>query len=65
VAPNPPEPAVLSRITLFRGVPTRELERLAPFLHERSFPARASILTAERPGEAVYVGARRLRQGLP
>jgi CRP/FNR family transcriptional regulator, cyclic AMP receptor protein len=32
-----------------------ELERLAPLLHERSFPAGASVLTAEQPGEAVYV----------
>jgi CRP/FNR family cyclic AMP-dependent transcriptional regulator len=40
---------------LFRGVPARELERLAPLLQERSFPAGASILTAEQPGEAVYI----------
>src|SRR5215210_5515689 len=40
---------------LFRGVPARELERLAPLLQERSFPAGTSILTAEQPGEAVYV----------
>jgi CRP/FNR family transcriptional regulator, cyclic AMP receptor protein len=45
----------LSGISLFRGVPARELERLAPLLHERSFPTGASVLTAEQPGEAVYV----------
>jgi CRP/FNR family cyclic AMP-dependent transcriptional regulator len=39
---------------LFRGVPMRELERLAPFLYERIFPAGASVLTTEQPGEAVY-----------
>jgi CRP/FNR family transcriptional regulator, cyclic AMP receptor protein len=39
---------------LFRGIPTRELERLAPRMHERTFPAGASVLIAEQPGEAVY-----------
>ncbi len=52
---DPPDPDVLSGITLFRGVPTRELERLASMLHERRFPSGASVLTAEQPGEAVYV----------
>jgi CRP/FNR family transcriptional regulator, cyclic AMP receptor protein len=42
-------------MALFRGMTPHELERLAPLLHERSFPAGASILTAEQPGEAVYV----------
>jgi CRP/FNR family cyclic AMP-dependent transcriptional regulator len=42
-------------MALFRGVPAQELERLAPLLHERGFPAGASVLTAEQPGEAVYV----------
>jgi CRP/FNR family cyclic AMP-dependent transcriptional regulator len=40
---------------LFRGMPVQELERLAPLLHERIFPAGASILIAEQPGEAVYM----------
>jgi CRP/FNR family cyclic AMP-dependent transcriptional regulator len=52
---NPPDPDALSGITLFRGVPTRELEWLASTLHESRFPAGASVLTAEQPGEAVYV----------
>jgi CRP/FNR family transcriptional regulator, cyclic AMP receptor protein len=52
---NPPDPDTLSGITLFRGVPTRELERLASTLHESRFAAGASVLTAEQPGEAVYV----------
>jgi CRP/FNR family transcriptional regulator, cyclic AMP receptor protein len=42
-------------MALFRGMTPHELERLAPLLHERSFPAGASVLTAEQPGEAVYV----------
>jgi CRP/FNR family cyclic AMP-dependent transcriptional regulator len=36
-------------------MPAQELERLASLLHERSFPAGAGVLTAEQPGEAVYV----------
>jgi CRP/FNR family transcriptional regulator, cyclic AMP receptor protein len=55
VAPGNPDPTTLSGISLFRGMPTRELERLAPLLHERNFPARASVLTAEQPGEAIYL----------
>jgi len=51
----PTDPIALSRMPLFRGVPMRKLERLAPLLQERSFPAGASVLTAEQPGEAVYI----------
>jgi hypothetical protein len=38
VAPSPIEPNVSSELALFRGAPTRELERLAPLLHRRTFP---------------------------
>ena len=55
MAPNTPEPDVLSGTSLFRGMPTRELERLAPRLHEKNFPAGASVLTAEQPAEAIYI----------
>ena len=55
MASTNPAPATLSGISLFRGMPTRELERLAPLLHERNFPAGASVLTAEQPGEAIYI----------
>ena len=55
MAPSPTEPGSLSELTLFRGVPARKLERLAPVLHVRSFPAGASVLTAEQPGEAIYI----------
>jgi len=54
-APHPTDPSVLSRISLFRAVPTRDLERLAARMHERTFPAGAGVLTAEEPGEADYV----------
>jgi signal-transduction protein with cAMP-binding, CBS, and nucleotidyltransferase domain len=52
-APNPPEPDAHSRITLFKGVPILELERLTPLLHERVFSAGSTIITADQPGEAV------------
>jgi CRP/FNR family cyclic AMP-dependent transcriptional regulator len=55
VAPGNPDPSTLSGIAFFRGMPTRELEQLAPLLHERTFPAGASVLTAEQPGEAIYI----------
>ena len=55
MASGNPDPAALSGISLFRGMPSRELERLAPQLHERTFPPGASVLTAEQPGEAIYI----------
>ena len=50
-----PDPATLSDIPLFRGLPARELERLAPLLHKRSFPSGANVITAEEKGDSVYV----------
>ena len=55
MAPGNPATSALLGMALFRGMAQHELERLAPLLHERSFPAGASVLTAEQPGEAVYV----------
>ena len=55
MAPSPTEPGSLSKLTLFRGAPVRELERLAPLLHERVFPAGSTVIAADQPGEAVYV----------
>jgi hypothetical protein len=55
VAQGNPNTATLSGMCLFRSAPTQSLERLTPLLHERSLPAGASVLTAEQPGEAVYV----------
>ncbi len=50
-----PDPAVVSRVFLFRDLEPEELERLAFLLHEKTFPAGASVITAEQPGGAVYV----------
>jgi len=49
------DPSLLSEIPLFRGVPAQELERLAPLMHQRTFPTGATVITAEQPGEAIYV----------
>jgi CRP/FNR family transcriptional regulator, cyclic AMP receptor protein len=55
VAPTIVNAGILSGLTLFKGLSTRELERLASLMHERSFPAGANVLTAEQSGEAIYV----------
>jgi CRP/FNR family cyclic AMP-dependent transcriptional regulator len=54
VTPSSVEPYSLSELTLFRGVPARELERLAPLLHERVFAAGSTVLAADQPGDALY-----------
>jgi CRP/FNR family transcriptional regulator, cyclic AMP receptor protein len=53
--PTTPDPGTLSGVFLFRGLDPQELERLASLLHERSFPAGASVMNADQPGEAVFV----------
>jgi CRP-like cAMP-binding protein len=55
VAPGSPDPATLSGILLFRGLPEGELERLAPLLHKRSFPSDTKVIAAEERGDSVYV----------
>jgi CRP/FNR family transcriptional regulator, cyclic AMP receptor protein len=53
--PTTLEPATLSSVFLFRGLSPEEVERLARLLRERTFPAGTSVVTAEQPGEAVFV----------
>jgi CRP/FNR family transcriptional regulator, cyclic AMP receptor protein len=53
--PFPTEPGVLSELALFRGMPVRELERLAPLLQGRILLAGTNLIAAEEPGEEVYV----------
>jgi CRP/FNR family cyclic AMP-dependent transcriptional regulator len=45
----------LARIPLFEGLSRSEVSGLLEHLHQRTFPAGASVLIAEQPGEAVYV----------
>lgn len=42
-------------LPLFAGLTPVQLERIAALLHSRSFPAGVDIMTAEQPGEAVYI----------
>jgi CRP/FNR family cyclic AMP-dependent transcriptional regulator len=49
------EADALARIPLFEGLPRSEASGLLEHLHQRTFPAGASVLLAEQPGEAVYV----------
>ena len=49
------DPQALAEIPLFRGLPIEELERLNGQLYRKRFPSGASIMTAEQPGEAIYI----------
>ncbi|MBS1790617.1 MAG: Crp/Fnr family transcriptional regulator [Acidobacteria bacterium] len=48
-------PNLLGEIALFRGLPEAELSKLGGLFHRRTLPAGATFITAEQPGEAVYV----------
>lgn len=50
-----PDPAALAQVPIFAGLPSSELIELCELLYRRTFPAGASVLIAEQPGEAVYV----------
>jgi CRP-like cAMP-binding protein len=43
------------QLPLFRDLPPEHLERLAKLLHRKTFPAGASLITVEQPGEVVYI----------
>jgi CRP/FNR family transcriptional regulator, cyclic AMP receptor protein len=46
---------ILSAIPLFEGLETAELNWITQRAHRRLFPIGAHIITAEMPGEAVYI----------
>lgn len=48
-------PNLLGEIALFRGLTHAELSKWSSLLHRRTFPTGATFITAEQPGEAVYV----------
>lgn len=50
-----PEPPDLAEISLFQGLPLDRLERLNETLHKKTVPAGTNMITAEQPGEVVYV----------
>jgi CRP/FNR family cyclic AMP-dependent transcriptional regulator len=49
------EPAILSEVALFRGLRAEQLSKIGARLRRRTFPAGADVITAEEPGETVYI----------
>lgn len=49
------DPTTLSEISLFRGLPSERLKRLSQILRKKTVPAGTNMITAEQPGEVVYV----------
>jgi len=49
------DPNQLAEIPLFRGIPADRLKRLNDVMHKKSVPAGTNMITAEQPGEVVYV----------
>ncbi len=49
------DPSILGEIPLFRGVPLERLKRLNEVMHRKSVPAGTNMITAEQPGEVVYI----------
>ncbi len=45
----------LAEIPLFRGLPQERLKRLAEVLRKKSVPGGTNMITADQPGEVVYV----------
>ena len=53
--PTTPDPDILSKIALFRGLTSEQLSGLDALLQQRTFPAGTHIITAEQPGESAYI----------
>ena len=49
------DPTTLAEITLFNGLPPDRLKRLTEVLRQKVVPAGTNMITAEQPGEVVYV----------
>lgn len=45
----------LEQLALFRHLTPEQLAQIKPLLHRKSFPAGATIITAEQPGEVIYL----------
>jgi CRP/FNR family transcriptional regulator, cyclic AMP receptor protein len=48
-------PLMTSDIDLFHDLPAPEMERVDALLHKKTYPAGTNIITAETPGEIVYI----------
>lgn len=53
--PALPDANALAEIALFKGLPPERLRRLNDALHRKTVPAGTNMITAEQPGEVVYV----------
>lgn len=49
------DPNALAELSLFRGLPPDRLKRLSEVLRKKTVPAGTNMITAEQPGEVVYV----------
>ncbi len=49
------DPTILSEFALFRGLPPEKLARINELMHRKTVPAGTNMITAEQPGEVVYV----------
>jgi CRP/FNR family cyclic AMP-dependent transcriptional regulator len=49
------DPAALAEIPLFRGLPADRLKKLSEVLRKKSVPSGTNMITADQPGEVVYV----------
>lgn len=49
------EPTALAELPLFHGLPAERLRRLAEVLRKKAVPAGTNMITADQPGEVVYV----------
>ena len=49
------DPNQLGEIPLFDGIPADRLKRLNEVMHRKTVPAGTNMITAEQPGEVVYV----------
>src|SRR6187402_3403933 len=52
---NRVDPSALARISIFEGLSCEQLARLSDLLHARVYPAGATVISMEQPGEAAYV----------
>jgi len=48
-------PLLPNQVALFRGLTDSELSRLSALLHRKTFAAGSAFISAEQPGEVVYV----------
>ena len=49
------DPSALATVPLFKGLEAEQLSKLNALLHRKSFGAGYNVITAEQPGETVYI----------